>query len=174
MRGDIDRRQATRRRLVAAVAAAVVAAGLTVALVARLVEHGPPVVPTHELTVSPSGLPVGELHGTVRLANEVGVWPVFVVIVVRPDGTGSYGRNDLGDATPYDVTIRPDAQGRAVLGYAGPVCTDPNALTLDFRVHARTVTIDNATPGPGGCLVTREDAQAFRGVTFDVRPLAAD
>ncbi len=174
MRGETDRHQAARRRLVAAVAAAAVVAGLTIALVARLVEPGPPVVPTRELTVSPSGLPVGELHGTVRLANEVGVWPVFVVIIVRPDGTGSYGRNDLGDATPYEVTIRADSQGRAVLGYAGPICTDPQALRLDFTVHANGVTIDEATPGAGGCMVTPEDAMNFRGVTFDVLPLPAD
>ena len=72
------------------------------------------------------------------------------------------------------MTIRADAQGRAVLGYAGPVCTDPDALTLDFTVHTSTVTINEATPGPGGCVVPPGDAVAFRGVTFDMRPLSAD
>ena len=56
----------------AAVAAAVVVAGLTVALVARLVDPGPQLPPAREITVSPSGLPVGELHGKVMLAQRGG------------------------------------------------------------------------------------------------------
>ena len=173
LRRDADLPRVPRRRLVAALAAAVVAVSLAVALVARLVDPDPQAPPAREITVSPSGLPVGELHGKVMLTNEVGVWLSLVVIAVRPDGTGSYGRSDLGDAAPYDVTIRPDPQGRAVLGYAGPLCADPQALTLEFTVQAHEVTVIEAIPGPGGCVVTAVDAAAFRGVTFDVRPLPA-
>ncbi len=97
MRGEMDRRQATRRRLVAAVAAAAVVAGLTVALVARLVDPGPRVPPARELTVSPSGLPVGELRAEVMLANEGGLGPKIVVDRRHaPTGPASYWRNDHG------------------------------------------------------------------------------
>ena len=172
MQGEMDRRQTTRRRLVAAVAAAAVVAGLTVALVARLVDPGPQLPPAREITLSASGLPVGELHGKVMLANEGGLGQKVVVIVVRPDGTASYGRNDLAETwDEFDLTVRPDGQGRAVFGYSGPVCNDPNALTLGFRADARTVTIEEAIPGPGGCVVSADDAVALRGVTFRVRPL---
>ena len=127
--------------------------------------------------MSPSGLPVGALRAEVLLATESrearrGLKIVW--IVVRPDGTGAYLRSDLIDGRPFELTIRSDAEGRAVLGYAGPVCADPNALTLEFRVQAHTVIVEDAIPGPGACVVRPEDAVAFRGVTFDVLPLPAD
>ncbi len=58
-----------------------------------------------------------------------------------------------------------------MFGYAGPACTDPNALTLEFRAYARTVTIEEAIPGPGGCVVSADDAVDFRGVTFRGAPV---
>lgn len=179
MRHGTERRHVTRRFLVAAVAAAVFAAGLTVALVVRLVDPGPRVLPAHEVTVSPSGLPVGALRAEVMLPTESRVdetrrGPKVVWIVVRPDGTGSYLHSGLIEGIPFELTIRPDGQGRAVFGYAGPVCADPNELTLEFRVQAHTVTVEDAIPGSGACVVRAEDAAAFRGVTFEVLPLPAD
>ena len=54
--------------------------------------------------------------------------------------------------------------------YAGPTCTAAQALTLDFTLHARSVTIDRATAS-GECVVPVEDAEGLSGKTIRVRPL---
>jgi hypothetical protein len=94
------------------------------------------------------------------------------VFVVRPDGTGSYWRTDFGVEGELAVTFRRAARGRAVVGYAGVACVDPQALTLDFTVRSRTVTIDRATSSAaGGCLVSPYGAALLTGVTLHVHPL---
>ncbi len=175
MRGETDRHQAARRRLVAAVAAAAVVAGLTIALVARLVDPGPHVPPARELTVSPSGLPVGVLMWSIPTTKEG--WTLEasdltddVTLTVLPDGRGVYWREATGEPVGFDVHLDDLGSGRAVLRYAGPTCTADRALTLDFAIHGRSVTVTRATAS-GDCVVPVEDAEGLQGKTIRVRPL---
>jgi hypothetical protein len=165
---ESERLSAGRRWSVALAAAGLV--GLLVlaslALGARLVQDegtrpiGPAPAPRFER--SPSGLPVGLLEGKVARSDGNVDVSTFRLQVLA-DGTGglSMGGAAHGNAggggggrVGYPVDIDPVSEGRAVLRYEGPVCSDPRALTLTFSIRGRNVVVDAAAAS--GCLVNAE------------------
>ena len=165
---ETDRLSAGRRWSVVLVAAGLV--GLLVvaslALGARLGHDegtrpiGPAPAPRFEL--APSGLPVGLLEG--KVARSDGNIDVSTFrLQVLADGTGglSMGGAAHGNAggggggrIGYPVNIARVSEGRAVLRYEGPVCSDPRALTLTFTLRGRSVVVVAAVAS--GCLVNAD------------------
>jgi hypothetical protein len=132
-----------------------------------------------KVTLSPSGLPVGSLEGKVyRSVGKVGpstkegrpevstfrLW-------VRPDGTGGlWNLNSIDFREPgYEVTFVRLGPGRVALSYVGPICASPRAVTLDFTVDGRSVTVDNATSE--GCILGPDWVTDLVGAKLEVQPL---
>jgi hypothetical protein len=173
-------RQARRLRIIGA-AAGLVAVVLTASvLLAGLRDHDEtlPVSPA-KITLSPSGLPVGSLEGKVQRSigkvgpNRIERRPQISTfrLWVRPDGTGSLrgAAPDGSQTSSYEVTPVRLGPGRVALSYDGPICTSPRAVTLDFTVHGRSVTLDDATST--GCILSVAWAKDLVGAELEIQPL---
>lgn len=169
-----DRR--ARRLRVVGVAAGFVAVVLTASLLlAGLRDHGEtlPVSPP-KVVLSPSGLPVGQLEGMVpRSFQRVGVEPISQTfrLWVRADGTGSL-------RVPADISTGVNAfevrfvrlgPGRVALSSDDELCASPRAVTLDFTVHGRSVTVDDATSK--GCILGPDWTKDLVGTKLEIEPL---
>lgn len=175
----LDQRQRSVRRLtVFAVAASVLAVAVTTSIVfAGLREDKeslPPAGPAPGITLSPSGLPVGLLQGTVD-RTEPGAKSTLR-IVVRPDGTGTWNSGTTGDSegdsvADYDVRFDRAGPGSAdmtdMTDYLA--CGTFKLLTLQFTVRGRTVVIDDVSTI--GCLVHFDLASDMTGTTLRILPL---
>jgi hypothetical protein len=163
------RRVAARRRL--ALGAMVIAAAVVVlALVQVLPRTESSLAPAKRL---PSGLPIGTLKG--KLHNEFRnpdgrVTPLFLRLVVRPDGTGTYDINGAEGAPAYvtwPVRYVGGGPGRVTLKRHSLVCSkDDNELSLDFTVGPNSVTITRAVTG--GCSPINLVRTDLRGVVLRV------
>lgn len=177
----------TRRWTFAAVAASVAAALLATGLVLGAFGdgHRRGTTVAQPLTFSPSGLPVGLFEATVPRSSEttrVGVprdatpgdSVTTVRFRVRPDDSGSWhqGGSDTDSNAPYPVRWSRLGPGRAVMSYTAPVCSDPQALILTFRVTGRVLVVNDATPL--GCLVPAALADDLSGTRFTIRPLPGE
>lgn len=180
-RVDLIRRQeqhrSKRRWIVAAAAATVLAITMATSLVLgvlRDTEEKLPVGPSPEVTLSPSGLPVGLLEATVDRSGSQVVSTVRMV--VRPDGTGTYNNGTPAgpDASTaeYAVEFVKDGPGRVVLMNKGDAaCVSSDLLTLGFTVRGRTVAINDAYPNNSECVVSRGLASDLVGATMRILPL---
>jgi hypothetical protein len=151
--------------IVAAVAAPLVIAGL------RESERALPVGPSPGVSLSPSGLPVGILQGTVERTQPGATSTVRMV--VRADGTGIWNAGTVGDlagtsVADYPVTFVRDGPRRAIMRQHQAACTTPDDLALTFTVRGRTVVIEDS--GTLGCLVSPGLALDLKGTTL--RPLS--
>jgi hypothetical protein len=177
----ISQNQQSRRVRIVGVAAGLVAVVLTASLLlAGLRDHHEtlPVSPP-KVTLSPSGLPVGSLEGKVqRSIGKVGPNRVerrpqvsSFRLWVRPDGTGSLRTPapDGSQTSSYEVTLVRLGPGRVALNYDGPICASPRAVTLDFTVHGRSVTVDDTTSE--GCILSVVWAADLVGTKLEVQPL---
>jgi hypothetical protein len=172
------RRTQTRRWTIAAVAASVAAALMVTGLVLGALgdghRRGTTVAPP--ISFSPSGLPVGVFEAMVQRSYEGGGL-VTIRFRVRPDDSGTWfkgegPRSSSVDGGSYTVRWSPLGPGRAVMSYTGPVCADPRALVLTFRVTGRVLVVDDATVS--GCLVPARLADDLRGARFQIRPDPAE
>lgn len=182
-RVDLIRRQeqhrSTRRWVVAAAAATVLAITLATSVVVGVLRdtaENLPAGPSPEVTMSSSGLPVGLLEATVARSGSQVVSTVRMV--VRPDGTGTL---DLGtpegpDASTaeYAVEFVEDGPGRVVLMNRDAACVSSDLLTLEFTVPGRTVVIEDAYPNNSECVVSRGLASDLVGATMRILPLPAE
>ena len=167
-------RQAVRRRTVIAVAAAVVAVVVAAPVViADLRDHerALPVGPSPGVTLSPSGLPVGILEGTVERTQPGATSTVRMV--VRADGTGIWNAGTVGDlegtsVADYAVRFRRDGPGRATMTQGPAGCGVTDLLPLTFTVRGRTVVIEDS--GVIGCLVSQGLARDLKGTTLRLLP----
>jgi hypothetical protein len=171
----VDERQRSVRRLwLICVAASVLAVIVTTSMLLA----GPlgqkdslPAAPSPELTLSPSGLPVGMLRGKVdRTETEA---KSTVRIIVRADGTGVFNAGTVGDSAGDSTADLPvefvkEGPGSARMRYHGD-CFTPETLTLEFTVRGRTVVIQNAYTND--CLVNRGLASDMAGTTLRLLPL---
>jgi hypothetical protein len=177
------RKTQTRRWTMAAVAASVAAALMVTGLVLGALgddrhRRGTPVAPP--ISFSPSGLPVGLLEARVPRSHgdphPAGGGEVATVrLRVRPDDSGTWSPiagYDDGGAIAYPVRWSSLGPGRAVMSYTSPVCSDPRALVLTFRVTGRVLVVDDATVS--GCLVPALLADDLRGTRFRIRPDPAE
>jgi len=168
--------QRVRRLRVIGVAAGLVAVVLTASLgLAGLRHHNEslPVSPP-KVILSPSGLPVGQLQGMVpRSFKRVGVEPDSQIfrLWVRPDGTGSLRVfSDISSGVnAYEVTFVRLGPGRVALSTDDELCASPRAMTLDFTVHGRSVTVDDAASK--GCILGPDWTKDLVGAKLEVQPL---
>jgi hypothetical protein len=168
------RRQAVRRRTVIAVAAAVIAVAVTAPIViAGLRDHNRalPVGPSPGVTLSPSGLPVGILQGTVERTQPGATSTIR--LNVHPEGgglwnAGTVGDNDGDSTADYQVEFVAEGPGRAVMRNEEAVCNTPNVLRLRFIVRGRTVVIKHASSD--NCFVSRALAADLTGTTLRLLP----
>jgi hypothetical protein len=169
------RQTQARRWTVAAVAASVAAAllvtGLALGVLGDGHRRGTTVAPP--ISFSPSGLPVGLFEAKVPRSDAVG-GVTTIRFRVRTDDSGSWHQGDFERPStgPYAVRWSSLGPGRAVMSYSVPVCSDPQALILTFRVTGRVLVVDDATPL--GCLVPDLLADDLRGTRFTIRPLPAE
>jgi hypothetical protein len=169
------RRQAVRRRSIIAVAAALIGAAVVAPItIAGLRDHerSLPVRPSPEVTLSPSGLPVGTLRGRVE-RTQPGATST-ITLVVRADGTGTWNAGTVGDSEgssvhDYPVQFVPDGPGRAIMTQDAAGCGVTDVLPLTFTVRGRTVVIEDS--GVIGCLVSQGLARDLAGSTLRVLPL---
>jgi hypothetical protein len=180
-RQELVRRQAADRRSVLRVVVAVAASVVLVAIIAASVlqwlgdRRDDPPLPSEQLTISPSGLPVGVLRWSIPTTKagwtlEASDLTDDVTLTVLPDGRGIYWREATGEPVGFDVRLESTGSGSAVVRYTGPRCKAPRARTLVFTVHGRQVTVHRAT-ARGVCVVPVEDAEGLAGTTVRVRPL---
>ena len=169
-------RRPVRRAVLVAVAACVLAAGLAAAaVVERVWDRGPDVVPTKKLTFSPSGLPVGVLQWSIPTTKRGWTYDESdhtddVSLTILADGRGRYQRESTAEPEPFEVTVTRIGPGRAVISHDSPVCTHQDVLTLDFAVRGHSVEVLRATT-KGDCMVPVEDAAGLTGQTVRIRPL---
>jgi hypothetical protein len=168
------RRQAVRRRTVMAVAVAVIAVVVAAPVVIaglRAHHRSMPVGPAPGVTLSPSGLPVGTLEGTVDRTQPGATSTVR--LVVHPEGggiwnAGTVGDNDGDSTADYSVELVADGAGRAVMhsdSWCGP---NSYALRLHFVVRDRTVVIKDAQASY--CFVSHALASDLPGTTLRLLP----
>ena len=169
------RRQVVRRRTVIAVAVAVIVAAVAAPLVIadlRAQRRSLPVGPSPGVTLSPSGLPVGTLQGTVERTQPDATSTVRMV--VRADGTGTWNAGTVGDiegtsVADYPVSFERDGPGRAIMRQNTAACETSNDLALTFTVRGRTVVIEDS--GIIGCLVSPGLALDLKGTTLRLLPV---
>jgi hypothetical protein len=167
------RRVTVRRRL--ALGAIVVAAALVaLALVQGLPRRDNGLPPIKQL---PSGLPIGTLTGRLHTqlhTPEGGVFPLFLRLVVRPDGTGTYDINDARGGSAYAtwrVWYVGGGPGRVTLKRHSLVCgKDDKELSLEFTVGPKVVTITRAVTGE--CSPVTIVGVDLRGVVLRLSPSA--
>lgn len=154
--------------LVASVAAALMVTGLGLGTLGDGHRRGTTM--ETPISFSPSGLPVGIFEAKV-LRSGGGGDVTTVRFRVRPDNSGSWHQGDIDRPStgPYTVRWSSLGPGRAAMSYTLPVCSDPRALVLTFRVTGRVLVVDNTTAS--GCLVPAALADDLRGTHFRIRPL---
>jgi hypothetical protein len=170
----VEQQRSVRRRWVISVAASVLGLVVTAAIVLaglRGDTNSLPVAPSPELSFTSSGLPVGQLVGTVDRTEPRATSTVR--IIVDPNGTGIFNAGTVGDSEgdsvqDYVVEFVSDGPGQAVMRYVG-MCIDDDALTLQFSVHGRTLVITDASTTD--CLVSRGLASDLAGTTLRILPL---
>ena len=161
------------RRL--AVGAIVIAAAvMTLALLQDLPRRDSSLPPIKQL---PSGLPIGTLTGRLHTqlhTPEGKVFPLFLRLVVRPDGTGTYDINDARGGPAYatwPVWYVGGLPGRVTLTRHSLVCgKDDKELSLEFTVGPKAVTITRAVTG--GCSPVTMVGVDLRGVVLRLGPSA--
>ena len=157
-----------------AVAASVVAVVVTTSVVVSGLRDDSESLPAAppEITLSPSGLPVGVLTGRVDRTQPHAGNVSRVRILVRADGTGIWNAGSPNDGfspsvADYPVEFVSNGPGRAIMRFDG-YCTGA-ALTLDFIVRDRTVLIEEATTA--NCVVNGGLGQDLPGTALRIRPL---
>lgn len=167
-------RRVTVRRRVALGAIVVVAAVVALALLQGLPRRDHSLPPIKQL---PSGLPIGTLTGRLHTqlhTPEGKVFPRFLRLVVRPDGTGTYDINDARGGPAYatwPVWYVGGAPGRVTLKRHSRVCgKDDTELSLEFTVGPKAVTITRAVTG--GCSPVTIVGVDLRGVVLRLGPSA--
>jgi hypothetical protein len=102
------------------------------------------------------------------------VFPQFLRLVVRPDGTGTYDINDARGGPAYatwPVSYVGGAPGRVTLKRHSRVCgKDDTELSLEFTVGPKAVTITRAVTG--GCSPVTIVGVDLRGVVLRLSPSA--
>jgi hypothetical protein len=102
------------------------------------------------------------------------VFPLFLRLVVRPDGTGTYDINDARGGPAYatwSVWFVGGEPGRVMLKRHSVVCgNDDKELSLEFTAGPRSVTITRAVTG--GCSPVTIVGVDLRGVVLRVAPSA--
>lgn len=176
-----EQRHAVGRWSVMGVAASVLAVVVTISMVVAGLsdeEERLPAGPSPEVTLSPSGLPIGLLVAEVDRAGSQVVSTVRML--VRPDGTGTYNNGTPAgidrSTNDYDVEFVKDGPGRAVMRDAGSAgsCISSDVLYLDFTVRAATVVIEDARTLSGGCVLSYGLGSDLVGATFRIDPLPAE
>ena len=167
------RRVTVRRRLalgIIVIAAAVVA----LALLQGLPQPDRSLPPVKQL---PSGLPIGTLTGRLHTqlhTPEGKVFPLFLRLVVRADGTGTYDINEARGGPAYatwPVWYVGGLPGRVTLTRHSLVCgKDDKELSLEFTVGPKAVTITRAVTG--GCSPVTIVGVDLRGVVLRLGPSA--
>jgi hypothetical protein len=171
----LGRQQQHRRWTVVGIAASVLAVIVTTSLVVaglRDDHQGLPVAPP-KLTLSPSGLPVGVLEGTID-RTEPGAKST-VRIVVRPDGSGIWNAGTTGDSAgpstaDYEVEFVSDGPGHVVVR-TDLTCVGRDAFMLDFSIRGRTIRIGRVTGHEDYCLASPGLMNDMDGAVLRVRPL---
>jgi hypothetical protein len=174
----LELRRRTRRvivwRRLALGAVVIAAAVMTLALVQGLPRGDSSLPPIKQL---PSGLPIGTLTGRLHTqlhTPEGKVFPLFLRLVVRPDGTGTYDINDARGGPAYatwPVWYVGGAPGRVTLTRHSLVCgKDDKELSLEFTVGPKAVTITRAVTG--GCSPATIVGVDLRGVVLRLGPSA--
>lgn len=166
--------QLVRRLAVASIAASVLAVVATVSLVLsglRDDAEGLPVAPPN-VTLSPSGLPVGVLEGRVDRTEEDAVSRLR--IVVRADGTGTWNSGTTGDSAgpsvaDYAVTFVGDGLGRVVIRSTAVTCFTRDQLTLTFSVRGTAVHVEQVLSND--CLLSPGLSNDLAGTTLRISPL---
>jgi hypothetical protein len=151
--------------IVAAVAAPLVIADL------RDQERALPVGPSPGVTLSPSGLPVDILQGTVERTQPGATSTVR--LNVHSEGGGLWNAGTVGDiegdsTADYPVEFVADGPGRAVMRNEEAWCNTRDVLELNFIVRGRSVVIKDASSK--GCFVTRALAADLVGTTLRLLP----
>lgn len=170
-----QRQRSLRRRQLLCVAASVVAiiVGASIVLVGvRAEQESLPIAPSPQLTMSPSGLPVGVLVGTVDRTEPNATSTIRMT--VRPDGTGIWNGGTVGDSRgdsvlDYEVVFVSDGPGHAIMRWPTGACFGTNALSLDFTVRNRTLYLEDVYGLD--CLVPQNLTQDMVGVTLRILPL---
>jgi hypothetical protein len=169
-----QRRRAVRRRTIIGAAASVLTVVVTTSIVfagMREEGHSLPAKPSPQLTLSPSGLPVGVLVGNVD-RTEPGAKST-VRIVVRSDGTGVFNPGTVGDSegpatADYPVEFVRAGPGSVEIFGEASDCYGRQLLTLDFAVRGRTILVEDVMRL---CLVSSGLAHDMTGTTLRVLPL---
>jgi hypothetical protein len=169
-----ERRRSVRRRWLICVAASVLAVVVTTSMLLGGLsgqKDSLPTTPSPELTLSPSGLPVGLLSGKVDRTEPQATSTVR--FTVRANGTGVFNAGTVGDSagdSTHDLPVEfvKEGPGSARMRYHGD-CFTPETLTLDFTVRGHTVVIQNVDTND--CLVNRGLASDMAGMTLRIRPL---
>jgi hypothetical protein len=164
----------SRRRqhwfLAAAVVAVVAVAGILVGQQLRSDEHHGVVGPSRRL---PSGLPVGVLSRSVYLDSFANPGTSVLRLVVRPDGSGTFGLTSQDNLRlAYPVRFEGAVRGVVRIVHADRhTCDGGPEVTMYFTVLPHGVRVDQMDSA--GCSTNQADAHALDGTVLRWYPLAS-
>jgi hypothetical protein len=169
--GRVDRSRRRVQRVLAAAAVVVIAlAGLLVAQQLRADGHHGVVGPSQRL---PSGLPVGVLSRSVHLDSFANPGTSVLRLVVRPDGTGTFGLTSQ-DQLRLAYPVRFESAVRGVVHVVQAdlrTCNGGPEVTIYFTVLPHGVRVDQMDSA--GCSTNQPDASALAGTVLRWYPLAS-
>jgi hypothetical protein len=169
--GGVDRsRRRQRRLLAAAVVWLIVLAGLLVGQQLGTDRHHGVVGPSQRL---PSGLPVGVLSRSVHLDSFASPGTSVLRLVVRPDGTGTFGLTSQDNLRlAYPVRFESAVRGVVTVVQADRrTCNGGSEVTMYFTVLPQGVRVDQMDSA--GCSTNQADANALVGTVLRWYPLAS-
>ena len=167
----VDRsRHRNHRMLVAAVVVLVAVAGLLVGQQLGADRHHGVVGPSQRL---PSGLPVGVLSRSVHLDSFANPGTSVLRLVVRPDGTGTFGLTSQDNLRmAYPVRFESAVRGVVTVVQADQrTCHGGPEVTMYFTVLPQGVRVDQMDSA--GCSTNQADAKALVGTVLRWYPLAS-
>ncbi len=168
----VDRSRRREHRVLAAAVVVVVAiAGLVVGQQLRADGHHGVVGPASQRL--PSGLPVGVLSRSVHLDSFANPGTSVVRLVVRPDGTGTFGFGSQDNLhLSYPVRFEGAVRGVVRVVQADRLtCHGGTEVTMYFTVLPHGVRVDEMDSA--GCSMNQADAHALAGTELRWYPLSS-